>query len=320
MSFMSFKGRLAVEGVNNVFTGAQHPCPVCGFTNSGLLMARRGYSYFCCNRCGAIYLDPMPVADQVTAVYQDPAYFAGDGESGYRDYTAMHKALAPHFRRRLRILAERLPRRGHLLDVGCADGYFLALAQADGWEVAGVEISEPMAKEAARRLRIPVATSLNDLPGTYDAITLWEVVEHFPDPVAELRRLAGRLRPGGVLMLSTPNAGHWQALRAPETWTAYRPPAHVVLFTTDALKIALEKADFSPIHIWKVSPLPPLPEWLQRLTAPLARSLADGSTRPWLPALILWRAVRLLGWAWQRVARPQDDIFATLEALAWRTA
>ncbi|MFN3763831.1 MAG: class I SAM-dependent methyltransferase [Anaerolineae bacterium] len=165
-----------------------------------------------------------------------------------------------------------------------------------------------------------MATSLDDLPGTYDAITLWEVVEHFPAPVAELRRLIERLRPGGVLMLSTPNAGHWQALRAPEAWSAYRPPAHLVLFTADALKMALEKAGFSPIHIWKVSPLPPLPEWLQRLTAPLARGLSDGSARPWLPALVLWRAVRLLGWAWQRLAHPQDDVFATLEALAWRPA
>lgn len=295
-------------------------CPVCRSADSTPVLSRQGYSYFRCGECQAVYVAPMPSSEEVAAFYQDPAYFAGGGESGYRDYTAMHKALAPHFHRRLRTLAERLSRRGRLLDVGCADGYFLALAQADGWEVAGVEISGPMAEEAARRLNAPVATSLDDLPGTYDAITLWEVVEHFPDPVAELQRLAKRLRPGGVVMLSTPNAGHWQALRAPEAWSAYRPPAHLVLFTADALKIALERAGFSSAHIWKVSPLPPLPGWLQRLTAPLARGLADGSARPWLPALVLWRAVRLLGWAWQRVAHPQDDVFATLEALAWRPA
>lgn len=294
-------------------------CPICGVVDSMPVISLRGYRYVRCSACRAAYVNPMPTTEQVAAFYQDPAYFAGAEEAGYRDYAAMHKALAPHFRRRLRLLAEWLPGRGRLLDVGCADGYFLGLARADGWEVAGVEISEPMAKETARRLGIPVATSIDGLPSErYDAVTLWEVVEHFPNPVADLRRLAECLRPGGVLMLSTPNAGHWQALREPEAWTAYRPPAHLVLLTAESLKMALEKAGLSPVHIWKVSPLPPLPELVRRATAPLACALADGSARPWLLALGLWRAVRLLGWMWQRISHPQDDIFATLEALAWR--
>ena len=218
-------------------------------------------------------------------------------------------------------MAKHLPQRGRLLDIGCADGYFLELARADGWEVMGVEISEEMAAKASGRLNIPIVTSVDRLPPVeFDAITMWEVLEHLPDPVAELQRLARRLRPGGFLMLSTPNAGHWQALRAPETWTAYRPPAHLVLFTADSLRLALEKAGLLPLRIWKVSPLPPLPARLQQATRPLARALADGSARPWLLALMLWRGIRLLGWAWQKFAHHQYDIFATLKALACRQA
>jgi SAM-dependent methyltransferase len=261
----------------------------------------------------------MPSAEEVLAYYQDPAYFAGDEEGGYRDYAAMHKALAPHFRRRLRILAQWLPNKGRLLDFGCADGYFLELARAEGWEVGGVEASKKMADEVARRLDVPVATSLDGLPyRPWDAITLWEVVEHLPEPIAELQRLREHLHPGGVLMLSTPNAGHWQAVRAPELWKSYRPPAHLVLFTADSLRYAMEKAGFACIRIWKTAPLPPLPQWLQEAGAPLERRLADGSARPWLIARMLWRAIRLLGWTWQKMAHPQDDIFATLEAIACR--
>jgi SAM-dependent methyltransferase len=253
------------------------------------------------------------------AFYQNPDYFAGEAGTGYRDYSAMHKALAPHFRRRLGILTRHLPRRGRLLDFGCADGYFLELARADGWEVTGLEISAEMAETASARLSTLIVTSPDQLPpGEFDAITLWEVLEHLPDPVAELQRLAQRLRPGGILMLSTPNAGHWQAVQMPDRWTAYRPPAHLILFTVGSLRVVLEKAGLSTIRIWKVSPLPPLPGWLQEATAPLAHALADGTARPWTLALMLWRGIRLLGWAWQRVARPQDDIFATLEALACR--
>lgn len=308
-----------MEAANNASDIVAVPCPVCGLGKSTLVTFRQGYSYVRCAICGTVHVTLLPTAEQVVALYQDTAYFVGNTDFGYQDYAAIHKAQAPHFHRRLRILSKRFPQHGRLLDVGCADGYFLELAQADGWEVAGLEISEPMAREASGRLGIPVVTSVDELPpGKYDVITLWEVVEHFTDPIAELRQLAEHIRPGGTLMLSTPNAGHWQALREPETWNAYRPPAHLVLFTAESLKMALEKAGFSPILVWKVSPLPPLPGWVQQATAPVARALANGSARPWLLALLLWRAVRLLGWAWQKMAYPQDDIFATLEALAWR--
>jgi len=295
-------------------------CPVCGSADAHPVVSRRGFSYVRCHRCQATYVAPAPSAEEVANIYQDPSYFAGNTEIGYGDYVAMHKVLAPHFRRRLWILGRWLPERGRLLDVGCADGFFLELARADGWEVAGVEISEPMAEETARQLGVPIVTSIEKLPedAVYDAVTLWEVVEHFREPVTELRRLVRRLRPGGALMLSTPNVGHWQAMNAPDAWNLFCPPAHLVLFTDVSLKVALEKAGYSGIRIWKVSPLPPLPKWLEKSTAPLARRLADGSARPWMLARALWLAVRLLGWAWQRLTRPQEDIFATLEAMAWR--
>jgi len=263
----------------------------------------------------------MPSLGEVETFYQDPTYYEGDTEAGYRCYADMHKALAPHFRRRLQRLAQVLPGRGRLLDLGCADGFFLELARAEGWQVFGIEVSRPMAEEASQKLGIPIVSSLQELPRQpFDAITLWEVIEHLPEPVITLSQLREWLHPGGVLMLSTPNAGHWQAVRAPDRWTACRPPAHLVLFTADSLHLALKKACLADIRSWKMAPLPLLPEPLRQATAPLERSLADGTARPWLLALILWRAVRLLGWAWQKLTRPQDDIFATLEAMACRPA
>lgn len=295
-------------------------CPVCGEEASSPVIEQRGYFYVRCRSCRSVYLDPMPSPGEVTSFYQNPAYFEGGVATGYRSYADMHKALAPHFRRRLQILARTLPRRGALLDFGCADGFFLELARAEGWEVAGVELSRQMAAEASRKLGVPVASSLADFSDrTFDAITLWEVVEHLPEPISELQRLRERLQPGGSLMLSTPNAGHWQAVRAPERWTTgYQPPAHLILLTADSLRLVLKQAGFEHIQVWKTAPLPPLPEPLRRATGRLERSLADGTARPWKVARALWRAVRLLGWGWQKVAHSQDDIFATLEAIACR--
>ncbi|MGH2830104.1 MAG: class I SAM-dependent methyltransferase, partial [Actinomycetota bacterium] len=89
-------------------------------------------------------------------------------------------------------LARRFPNRGRLLDVGCATGAFIAAAAADGWRVAGLEVSG----EAASRAR---AAGLDVREGTlaagafageaFDAITAWHVVEHLVDPVEDLRHM-----------------------------------------------------------------------------------------------------------------------------------
>lgn len=293
-------------------------CPICSSAEVVPTLVKLGFQYVRCHQCGTAFVHPMPSAEALYAHYQEPDYFAGDGEQGYQDYAAMHKALAPHFRRRLRMLTRHLGRPGRLLDFGCADGLFLEIARAEGWEIAGVEMSQEMASRTAERLQVPIVGHLDALPdGSFDAITMWEVIEHLPDPVGELTRLRQRLSPSGVLMLSTPNAGHWQANREPEAWVGYRPPSHLVLFTRQALSLAFKQAGFHKIHILPAAPLPSLPDPLRRATRPLYQALVTGQARPWPVARALWMAVRLLGWAWQKITNPQEDVFATLEVLAW---
>jgi SAM-dependent methyltransferase len=263
----------------------------------------------------------MPSLAALEAHYQSAAYFEGAEDQGYANYADVEKALRPHFQRRLHTINTYLPDRGRLLDFGCAAGYFLQIAQHDGWHIAGVELSRAMAEQASQMLDVPIATTLDDLPpGQFDAITLWEVIEHMPDPLAVLRQLCARLRPGGVLMLSTPNTGHWQAVRAPELWRSYRPPSHLIYFTAATLEETLRTAGFERIAVQKTGPLPPLPPWLDRLSAPLEQKVSSGQARVWPVALWLWRGVRVLAWGWQKAAHPHDDIFATLEAVAVRPA
>jgi SAM-dependent methyltransferase len=231
----------------------------------------------------------------------------------------MHKALLPHFRRRLKRLAEMVGRPGRLLDFGCADGCFLELARAAGWDIAGVEIAAQMADAAARRLGLPIAADLRDVPeGQFDAVTLWEVVEHLARPVSALHLLRQRLHPGGVLALSTPNVDHTRVLREPTGWHGFRPPSHVVLFGASAIVEALGRAGFERIEVRRVAPLPPLPDWLEHATARLRHGLSTGEAHPWPAALILWRAVRMAAWGWYRLNHGDGDIFATLEVTAWR--
>jgi SAM-dependent methyltransferase len=291
-------------------------CPVCRGASSAPVLRKNGYTISRCVGCGSFHVTPMPTDEVLYAHYQDLGYFSGQGEQGYVSYADMAKALLPHFRRRLAAIDGAVA-RGKLLDFGCAAGYFLQLAQADGWRVAGVELSREIAQTTARQLGVPVASSVDELPeGSFDAITLWDVLEHVPEPVRLLCQLRDSLRPGGLLMLSTPNAGHWQALSEPDQWEALRPPSHLVLFTARALGRALREAGFEDASIRGALPLPRLPGWLRRATSGLQRNLAIGRAPAWSAALLAWRAVRLVGWGWQRLAGSEDDVYTTLEAIA----
>lgn len=296
-------------------------CPVCGASQSVPWRTVHGYLLARCPACGLLHVDPVPSELELEAHYQDPGYFDGAAGQGYSDYAAMEKALRPHFARRTADLTRLAHRPGRLLELGCAAGYFLDTARAAGWDVVGVELSRGMAERARREFDLTVYTSLDELPqGRFDAVAMWEVVEHLPEPVRTLSRLRDRLRDGGWMMLSTPNNGHWQALRDPEAWSVYQPPSHLTYFDERTLAGTLERAGFDArsVTVRKTAPLPPLPGWLRRIAAPLQASLTTGQARPWPVALAAWRAIRVFGWGWQRLAHRNDDIFATLEAVAGR--
>jgi SAM-dependent methyltransferase len=315
---------MAAPATMNVMKKASVPskaprCPICEQDTSSPVVTKNGFSYVRCQSCCAVYVHPMPPPEMLQAHYQAANYFSGDGEQGYRCYADMHKALAPHFRRRLMQLSRELGQPGNLLDFGCADGYFLEEARARGWAIDGLEIATEMAATAAQRLGIPIAGTLSSLARNhFDAITLWEVVEHLGDPVGTLSMLRSYLRPGGLLALSTPNADHWQAWREPGTWTAYRPPSHLVLFGATAIQLALKRAGYEHIAVHPTAPLPPLPRWLDRATSKLREGLSSGQARAWPAALAVWRLARLAAWGWYRLSRGEGDVFATLEVSAWR--
>lgn len=295
------------------------PCPTCQNTEAMPIFTKNGYHLVQCTRCNLIHISPMPTTAELSAHYQNAAYFSGEEAQGYRDYRDMEKALLPHFQRRIATIDHLLTGKGELLDFGCAAGFFLKVVRQDGWKINGVELSQEMGKEASELLKTPIYQSLQALPTRpLDAITFWEVIEHLPSPLEQLREMYNALRPGGILMLSTPNTGHWKAIRQPEQWDGYRPPSHLQFFTRQSLQDVLQRAGFERVEVRGVMPLPPLPGWLQRLSEPLRQQLGSGSAPNWRMALYSWRAIRLAGWAWQKAAYPQDDIFATLEATAFR--
>ena len=132
----------------------------------------------------------------------------------------------------------RLARSGRLLDVGCAAGFFLAEAQRY-YDCEGVELSAFSSKFAREHLGLKVHTgTLADAwfaSGQFDLITLWDVIEHVPDPRGVLDEVARLLKPGGHAVLTTGDVESAYARARAADWPLMGPPWHLYYFSRTTL-------------------------------------------------------------------------------------
>lgn len=152
-----------------------------------------------CRHCGLVYANPRWSADDVMDAY-----------SAVQDETYVEERLGREltFRRHLRDM-ERVtgPAEGRaLLDVGAYIGVFVEMAADAGWQAQGIEPSEWAAAEAQRRgldVRVGTLDTVTLSEGSFDVITMWDVIEHLADPAAEIEKVRKLLRPGGWLVVHT---------------------------------------------------------------------------------------------------------------------
>jgi 2-polyprenyl-3-methyl-5-hydroxy-6-metoxy-1,4-benzoquinol methylase len=297
-------------------------CPVCGFNTLDPLLEQNGYPIVRCAQCGFLFVSPPPSADQLRAFYQQAEYYAGS-ELGYSDYLGERRRHEQLALARLRLIERRRSTRGRVLDLGCAAGFFLNVAQQRGWEPLGVELSREMAAHAERLIGRPVAPTLDTLaiaPDSLAAATMWEYIEHVPHPRAEVEQLVGLLQPGGVLALSTPNAGYWTAVHDPQRWRELKPPAHLGFFSEATLRRLLAECGLQDIMVRRiVARAPQQPYALRQLLMLLRRlagSAAERHTPFWWTYSLAWRLVELASQVSYRLRWPGSDLAIGLEAYA----
>lgn len=140
-------------------------------------------------------------------------------------------------------------RRVHsLLDVGTGFGFFPALMRdRSGLRVAAVELSEREAEHAGRTLGVEVHNGpLAEAPfppESFDLVTSFEVIEHVPQPIAFVRELTARARPGGHVLIGTDNFDAWVVHRLGPTFPMWIPHTHVSHFTPATLRHCIEAVD-----------------------------------------------------------------------------
>ncbi len=205
-----------------------------------------------CLACGLRYTSPRPSDADLAAGYAAVAdqEFLGERHARELTYARLLRSLDRSAARHRAGDPVPFPprRRGaglRLLDAGCAMGFFLNQARADGWEVEGIDPSRWAAEYARREFGLTVHNAPLDRvdlqPASFDVVTLWDVVEHLPHPVRDLAHLAKALKPGGLFALSTHSIGSLSArLLGPRY--PFLMAMHVTHFNRRTIRMLFERA------------------------------------------------------------------------------
>ena len=225
-------------------------CPLCGVDQPQEFLLAEDlkefspgqFRYVQCGACRLVYLSPRPSAADMGRYYPSQYWAAppAEGEEPFLDRGT---------RRILAILARDHP-GGRVLDVGCGVGVLPALMRERGLDAIGLEPYDEVCRIARERyvgLEVICGTLTDaDLPqASFDAVTFVDVIEHLPDPLADLRQALRLLRPGGVLFIKTPNLNSLQARLLGRWWYALDTPRHLTLFAPGTLRRMLHAAGFA---------------------------------------------------------------------------
>ena len=230
--------------------GGTTGCPIC--CSSDHVAFRRevsGYRSLYCSSCRLLFSDPMAGGDgsyyQGSRLYEDRSEgtLAGDPSGRATDDWRYVTCF--------RLLPDRPGRE--LLDIGCGDGAFLAMARSRGFAVHGIDIDPRavrLAREARRIDSVEVGSweALKAMPDSqkYDVISLFDVLEHLPSPSDTTRAVFERLRPGGSVCITVPRLDRRPSLFDSEVDA---PPHHLTLWTSVSLTRLLVTSGFEDVCV-----------------------------------------------------------------------
>lgn len=219
-------------------------CSICKNNIFFSLVKKRDLTLVKCSGCGLVRVDNLSTTFDIR----------------HYDYYKNRKKLSgeelynPVTTKRYIDLLSRLEcyrKNNTLFDIGCGEGHFLSVAKKMGWEANGIE-KAPYAVEICNKFNINVVCAdllKIDLQNDYyDAVMMFEVLEHLTQPQEYLLKVNDILRKGGILIITTPNFNCITRFLLQERWSLIHKE-HLFYFTPKTLELFLTKCNFRLIEL-----------------------------------------------------------------------
>ncbi len=210
------------------------------------------FSVDMCTQCGLNTVHPKLSLDEMEKYYPtDYVSFPKAVEDEKSSLKRLDRKIG--IKRRCKVINQRVEKTGRILDIGCATGNFLRGMQEFGWDCYGIEPSEYAANYAMKRFNLQVIhgylTEHLFEDNYFDVVSLWDVFEHLPEPQNDLAIIKSILKPGGMLIITTPNADSWGRKIFKEHWVGWDVPRHYHVFSPITIEDILNRSSFTTKEI-----------------------------------------------------------------------
>jgi SAM-dependent methyltransferase len=221
-------------------------CPVCNSSDINPLLKVQDHSVtkeefviWQCGACTLRFTQDVPDEDAIGPYYQSQDYIShSNTDKGLLNklYQRVRKLT---LEQKAKLIISHTKNKGRILDIGAGIGAFLSVMKEKGWEIRGIEPDEVARKNAKNLfgLELEQPEELYNLqPGSYDAITLWHVLEHvhrLHDYVEQLKNL---LAEKGKIFIAVPNYTSVDAAAYRNYWAAYDVPRHLYHFSPKSIE------------------------------------------------------------------------------------
>jgi 2-polyprenyl-3-methyl-5-hydroxy-6-metoxy-1,4-benzoquinol methylase len=214
-------------------------CPVCNSSKNTHIMDKSASTYYKCTECSMVYLNPILNPSATIDYYTN--LNTGQGETVLDDsqfYTEIYSLGLDSIEQNINI--------GSILDIGCSTGFFLNLAKNRKWKTSGIELGLNEASIAEKNGHKIFKETIDALSNTnkYDAITMWDVLEHIPDGVDQLKKIKNHLNPNGILFFQIPNSDSLAAKILRESCRMFDGLEHTNLYNPATVALIAEQCGF----------------------------------------------------------------------------
>lgn len=203
-----------------------------------------------CESCHHVAADLRMTDEELFQLYKRD-YFFGDE---YSDYVSDKPVIQKNFQLRLRELRKFLKPNVHkqLLEIGCAYGFFLEVAQRYFDRVQGIDITEDGVRYARQILHLDVLHSdllKHDFESQkFDVVCMWDTIEHLRQPQLYVEKISKHMERGALLTITTGDIGSLNARLRKDMWRLIHPPTHVHYFSKKTLTQMLKNYGFEVVY------------------------------------------------------------------------